>query len=269
MLNYLTLPASLTLSLSLLLCPSMASAEIYSWTDESGNTVYSDQKTSSKAKQTAPSSRVNYFKPVAPNQTLNSEAVKTQSPQPQLLNSEQVTSEQDTSTREAALTEQECLQRYKKSCNEVTNWQQKAKADCGNAPRCSDAEYLDRKYRPRTTEEVLAIAHRAANRNNRMDDDISRFLNKKYTSVCENQAQTYCANQRSKQCLSQLKTACSDPRSLKDVFQRYDELSVVEKQQIIEEAKKMALANGGSTLDYNKVLNSLIDILVSQALLGL
>ncbi len=254
------------LMLSLLISMSFYSssyADVYRWKDADGNTVYSDKKPSDSAQPEQPRSNVNYY--AAPkksdDQPQSTEAL------PPLVALEAV--EEEASETEAGLTEVECQQSYKKSCDEVVNWKQHAKAECGDDPRCDDEDYLDRKYRPRSQEELITIANRAAIRNNRIDDQIDLFLKKKYSSYCEDQAEMYCQNQRISNCENKMELMCEDPRGLEDIFARYNNLSAVEKQAIIEKAKQIALSNNNSAVDFDKLISSLVDILISQALLGL
>ncbi len=265
-----TTGTALTLCLMLLVAAT-ARAEIYRWTDAQGNTVYSDQKTSEDAASAEPDSdKVNYYSPPVK---------KSASPpagEPETLATlEAVETPAETHEGEAkgdtddALTEAECQEEYGRSCDEVVNWKEKALEDCGDDPRCDDPEYLERKYRPRTRDELLAIARRAAIRNGNAEDDIARFLRRKYSNYCDNQAEAYCQQQRSRQCRQQMRQQCEDPRGLEEVLARYDNLSPAEKQRVIKKAKEMALASGKDSLDWDQMAASLIEILVSQAMMGL
>ncbi len=263
MTNTLTKICRLSL-ISYLWLSTAAYAEIYSWTDDAGNVIYSDQKASNKAKATQPSANVSYYSAVKPATAQRQEA-------PSALGELATLSveEESSDSSPAPLSEKECQQQYRRSCDEVVNWQKHAVEKCGNDSRCKDAGFLERKYRPRTTEEVLAIARRSASRNNLLDKRITQFLNKKYTRHCESQAAMYCQKNRSRQCEANMLRYCKDPRSLEDVFRRYDNLSIIERQQIIAKAKQLAIANGDSALDYEKMLVSIVDILISQALMGI
>jgi hypothetical protein len=241
---------------------SLASAEVYSWKDKSGNTVYSDQKPSAHAQPSPPSSQVNYYD--AETATKDSHTAE-----PAALNAEIAQTPKDSEPKTQRLSEQQCQQQYRRSCDEVYNWQQYAREACGNDSRCADEDYLERKYRPHSNEELLAVAHRAAARNNMMDKKIAQYLSKKYSNYCKNQATMYCHNNRSNQCKQQLLSYCKDPRGLDEIFERYDNLSNAEKQAIIDKAKAMAVARGDNQLDYDQVVASLIDLLISEAMMGI
>ena len=259
----------LALMLGALLPCALVNAEIYSWIDEHGNTIYSDQKPSAQAKPTKPSASVNYYtaKPVN-----NKQQAQPRPSSPLSILSAEQEAEADAGageTDEPALTEEQCQRQYRRSCDEVINWLQYARQACGDDPRCDDEDFLDRKYRPRTNEELVAIANRAAVRNKMIDKEIEQFLTKKYSNYCQNHAAAVCQKKRGKNCVKQVISYCKDPRSLKDIFQRYDNLSLFEKRQIIDKAKKMSLANGDEKLDIEKILGNLLEILVTQAVMGI
>ncbi len=262
MLKIPSLQRCLTLSLTCIVLSSTAAlADVYSWKDSDGSTVYSDQKTSGKAKSTATSSSVNYYtppvsKPKQQSPTL-SEPLAT------------LSIEEDEPEGEAELTEQQCQQQYNLDCDSVKNWRRHALERCGDDSRCEDPEFLDKKYRPRTVEEMQAIARRSAVRNNLQDKKIAQFLTRKYSNYCENQAELYCRSQRSASCDAKMRSYCDDPRGLDDIFARYDNLTPNEKQQIIAKAKQLAMEGGENQLDYEAIAAALIDILIQQALLGI
>jgi hypothetical protein len=166
-------------------------------------------------------------------------------------------------------TEQQCQQNYNRSCEQISNWQTYAKEQCGSDERCQDPDFLERKYRPRSNEELREIALRAAVRNNNQQQKIALFLTKKYTNYCENQAEMLCRNKLASNCEATMQFYCEDPRDLNDIFRKYDNLSAIEKQAIINKAKQLATASGDQQLDYEQVLASLIEILISQAMLGI
>ncbi len=258
-------PLHLTLSLSLscmLLTSTAALAEVYSWKNSEGSTVYSDQKTSGDAKSTQSGSTINYYTPppVKPKQ-------QTKTPDESLAVLSIAEDEPDKQSTE--LTEQQCQQQYELSCDRVNNWRRYALEQCGDDARCEDPEFLDNKYRPRTIEEMREIARRSAVRNNLQDKKIAQFLTRKYSNYCENQAELYCRNQRSASCDAKMRSYCDDPRGLEDIFARYDNLTPNEKQQIIAKAKQLAMEGGENQLDYEAIVAALIDILIQQALLGI
>lgn len=243
-------------------------AEIYSWTDASGNTVYSDQKTDPKAQATQPKNNVSFYK--APK-------VKQSQPEPDAkmmvltdVSAEtEAESEAQSSVNTETMTEQQCQEQYQRSCEKVSNWRDYAVEACGNDSRCSDEDFLERKYRPRSVEELREIAKRAGIRNNLQAKKISDFLTKKYTNYCEQQAQLYCNGRSGSQCNAQLESYCEDPRTLGDMFSRYHNLTAAEKKVIIEKATALAAANANNTLNYQRALLEIIDLLLTKATLGI
>lgn len=252
----------------LLLLASIASADIYRWSDDEGNVRYSDQKPTENAQPVTPSGAINSYRP-APA------AAGKKPPETATLSTLSAATEQTppataaSSDGLAPLTEQQCQQDYNRSCEEISNWREAAEQRCGDDPRCADEDFLERKYRPRSNEELRQIALRAAIRNNRHDKKIALFLTKKYTSYCQDQAALLCKNKLSNRCVATMRYYCEDPRDLQDIFNQYDNLNANEKRAIINKAKSLAMANGNSTLDYEQMLASLIEILVSQAMLGI
>lgn len=240
-------------------------AEIYRWQDENGNTVYSDKHSSDKAHSAPTSDRpVNYF--TAAN-TMDKPAKANADTSAALATLEAVDDGDEDKVK--PLTEAQCQQLYQRSCDQVHNWQTYARKACGTDSRCDDPAFLDRKYRPRTIEELREIARRSAARNNRNDDNIEEFLKKKYSNYCANQSAMYCRQQRRSHCMDMVKTYCQDPRGLDDILAKYDNLSPAEKKQIIEKAKAMVTANGDNALSYDQMISSLIDILISQVAMGI
>lgn len=249
-----------------------ASAEIYSWKNDAGNTVYSDQHRSGQAITETSTNSSNYYSPkpnrekMDPVSETTGLTVKTSEAKEQHLATLSATTDQERLVQ--AMTESECQQLYRLSCDRVVNWKEYATDACGDDSRCLDDDFLDKKYRPRTTEEMRKIAQRAAIRNNLQDDKIALFLTKKYSNYCANQALMYCQNKRDTQCAATMRSYCDDNRNLKDIFQNYDDLSALEKQKIISRAKSLAMSSGANQLDYEQIVASLIELLISQALLG-
>lgn len=241
-------------------------ADIYSWKDADGNTVYSDQKPSADAKPSTSGSPVNYYTADKPEPRADNEAVAATNTLATLSNEDDSAEERRANKLKK---EQDCQDNYRSNCDRVDNWEQYAREACGSDSRCNDPAYLDKKYRPRSNEELQAIARRAGVRNNLHEKKIALFLNKKYTNYCANQAAMVCRNNRDAKCDARIRHYCEDPRGLADIFNQYDHLSMLEKQQIIAKAKKMAMANGGESADYEKLISSLIEILISQAMMGL
>lgn len=252
------------------LVSGFASADIYSWKNASGNTVYSDQRGRGKVITETTTNSTDYY-----SVTHENRADRTVSQHPgSTADSEQqhlatITSSTDLQQSPPTLTESECQQQYQLSCERVNNWKTYAIEACGDQERCGDDAFLDRKYRPRSIEEMQTIANRSAIRNNLQERKIALFLTKKYTNYCANQAAMVCQNRKDAQCAATLRSYCDDDRDLKDIFQRYDNLTALEKQQIIRQAKALAAAGGENQLGYGQIVASLIELLISQASLGL
>jgi hypothetical protein len=259
------LKKNLILSIGFFLSVTAVQAEVSSWKDASGNIIYSDQKPSAEAKPQGKSSAINSYHHADTIKQKNPITKITPSESLSVITAEEVPQEE----AEPVLTEQYCQSNYNRSCDEVSNWESYAKEQCGSDPRCEDPDFLDRKYRPRSNEEIKEIALRAAIRNNNQDQKIAMFLRKKYTNYCQNQAEMLCRNKISRNCQATMKAYCDDPRDINDIFNRYDNLSAAEKRAVIAKAKKLALASGDQQLDYDQLLVSLIEILVSQATLGI
>ncbi|MEH6558704.1 MAG: DUF4124 domain-containing protein [Oceanicoccus sp.] len=250
-----------------------ASAEIYSWKNNAGNTVYSDQHRSGQAITETSTNSSDYYSAKPDRKTTDSVAetteltAKTSRLKQQHLATLSAVANQDSVVQ--AMTESECQQLYGISCDRVVNWKEYATDACDDDSRCLDDDFLDKKYRPRTILEMQKIAQRAAIRNNLQDDKIALFLTKKYSNYCANQALMYCQNKRDTQCAATMRSYCDDNRNLKDIFQNYDNLSALEKQKIVNRAKSLAMSSGANQLDYEQIVASLIELLISQALLGL
>ena len=248
--------------LCLMLACTAAHADVYSWKDSDGSTVYSDQKTSDQAKPAKAGSTINYYTP--PPSKPKQASTPLEEPLAVLS-----IAEDEPQASKAELTEQQCQQQYSLDCDHVKNWRRYAIERCGDDSRCEDPDFLEKKYRPRSIEEMQAIARRSAARNNLQGKKIAQFLTRKYSNYCENQAELYCTSQRSASCGAQMRSYCDDPRGLDDIFARYDNLTPNEKQQIIAQAKQLAMEGGENQLDYEAIAVALIDLLIQQALLGI
>lgn len=251
-----------------------ANAEIYNWKNASGNTVYSDQHRSGQAMAKTSTNSTNHYSATGNGKPTEISSHTIEPVVAKIVGSTQqhlaaLSAATDKDSLAPAMTENECQQHYRLSCDRVNNWKQYATDACGDDSRCLDDDFLDKKYRPRTIEEMQTIARRSAIRNNLQDKKIALFLTKKYSNYCANQAAMYCQNKRDTQCAATMRSYCDDSRELKDIFQRYDNLSTIEKQEIISQAKSMTMSNGNNQLDYDQIVASLIELLVSQALLGL
>lgn len=243
-------------------------AEIYSWKDADGNTVYSDQKTSANAQPSSNANTVNYYTAKKTKPATDSQPSVTTNTLATLSNEDDSPEQRQADSREK---EQACQDNYRSNCDKVENWEHYAREACGSDSRCNDPAYLDKKYRPRSNEELQAIARRAAIRNNLHEKKIARFLQKKYTNYCDEQAALVCRGDGNdnKRCNKKIRNYCEDPRGLADIFKQYDHLSKQERQQVIAKAKELAGANKNNAQDYQKLIISMIDILISQAAMGI
>ena len=258
------MPKIFTFITAISLCWSIAiQADVYRSQDADGNITYSDQKPSENATPSRSDNSINYF---TPPKIPEKKPARQPASTPETLSTLEAVADQDS---EEKMTEQECQELYATSCDKIENWMKYAIEQCGDDSRCSDPAFLEKKYRPRSIKEMQAIARRAGARNNLQDKKISQFLQRKYGNQCEVQAQQYCRTQRSRNCSAQIQAFCNDPRGLDDIFARYDNLTVQEREQIIAEAKALALANGDDPTNYDKLIAGLIDILISQALMGI
>lgn len=245
--------------------PIVAHADIYSSKDERGNSVFSDQN-SSTSKTIKSSGTANYYTPVTVLKTVK---LSPKQPLPtgesQFSAGRQADVESDRGNT-GARTEAECQREYSLSCDKIVNWKKHAITSCGNDSRCEDEEYLTRKYKPLPTQALLKIARRSAIRNNRDDDEITQFLKRKYTNYCENQASMTCSNDSD--CNQKVLNTCKDPRSIEDIFSKYNNLTVSEKKKIIAQARALAMSNDANQQSYNKKIADLLSLLVTRTLLG-
>lgn len=248
-------------ALALLLCLGGTShAEVYSWVDDSGNTVFSDQKPSkgqNKPVANKPSSTVNYYQPQRPVMPVL-EVVKEPS---DAAFSVETTDKNDKKQWD----EKECQKVYGLDCDAVYNWHQQAVEACGRDKRCKDEGFLSRKYQPLTLEEKHKRTLRSSARNNRDDREIRQFLMRKYTPYCKQQAKQYCDYQRQGGgCFDKMENACQDPRSLSQLLTQYN-LTVQEKKLIIDKAKSLIALQ--QQKEINETISSIIDLIKLQAML--
>ncbi|MGK0500211.1 MAG: hypothetical protein ACJAYG_001858 [Oceanicoccus sp.] len=262
----MTMLNKISVILALLITASWSQAEVYSYQDDNGNTVYSDKKPSENARPSKSSASVNYFN----DSSAKPKQIQSLPTLEAFNDAIASTSESDNKGEdlEPAMTEALCQQQYSRSCDKVENWLEYAKQDCRDDSRCDDLDYLERKYRPRSNAEIQKISRRAATRNNLAEKKIALFLQKRYTNYCADQAAMYCKSYDN-QCSNRMLSYCKDPRGLADIFQKYDNLSPLEKQQIIAKAKEMTIRSGMDDMDYEKLVAGLIDILISQAMMGI
>lgn len=247
-------------------CPTIAVADIYSSTDERGNSVFSDQN-SSVSTTVKPSGTANYYTPIKVLKTVKLSPKKAQPTREAQFSAEGQSSVQDAQDNSKLRSESECQREYSLSCDKIVNWKKYAVTSCGDDSRCDSEEYLTRKYKPLPTQALLNIARRAAIRNNRDDDEITHFLKRKYTNYCENQATMTCSNDDS--CSQKVLNTCKDPRSIDDIFSKYNNLSVAEKKKIISQAQALAMSNDANQQSYKKRIADLLSLLVTRTLLGL
>lgn len=245
---------------TLLLCLSGTNyAEVYSWVDDSGNTVFSDQKSSSGANKTVErnsSATVNYYQPQQPTMPVL-EVVEDELP---IFSVEPISKR-----KQKQLNEAQCQETYGLDCDAVINWRQHAIEACGSNARCKDEEFLIRKYKPLTLAEKHQRTLRGAARHNRDEREIRQFLIRKYTPYCQQQAKQYCDYQRQGgNCIEKMENVCLDPRSLSQLLTQYN-LSVFEKEQIITKAK--ALITLQQEKDINETITTIIDLIKLQAML--
>ncbi len=253
-----------------IICPIIAVADIYSSKNEQGNIVYSDQKSPGDSQISKPSGNASYYTPVKILKTVKlspeqpSSSKEGQGSTGELLGrgSPPVTANKGL----AGLTEPECQREYSRSCDQLVNWKKYAIESCGDDSRCEDDDYLTRKFKPVTTEELLSIARRAAVRNNREDEEITNFLKRKYTNYCNRQASLSCRDDEI--CNQKILNTCKDPRSLEDIFSKYNNLNILEKEQIISQAQVLAMSNGANEQSYNKKIVDLLSLLLTRTLLG-
>jgi len=258
-----------------------ANADIYRSTDSQGNTLFSDQKPSIDAEAEPTPAAINAYSPPMPvkkipkqPQTGSSatsagaaylDTQKNKSASATAKASEGLDAAEN--TVDTSWTEAQCQQRYGHSCERIVHWRKYALAACGSDPRCSDEQYLARKYQPVTRERLQQVARSAAIRNNRQDDEISEFLRRKYTNYCNHQSTMSCKHNN--QCQQSVLDACSDPRSLEQLFAHYQGLTPVEKQDIITRAKALSVDGGNNSASYQQRLGDLLSLLMKQALLGI
>lgn len=252
-------------------------AQVYQWKGDDGSTVFSDQKTSREAVDATPDpARVNYYpgdRSAEPDASLPKLEVVEDVYFIQPTDSKKQT-QNDSTLTEAKLTEAECQDIYGLNCDRVFNWKKYALKACGNDPRCKDEAFLDRKYRPRTKEEINTVARRAGIRKNNARDEIRHYLWRRYTNFCANQTVTYCkANYTTgsavRQCVKQLEANCREPRGIEEMLDQYEQLSQAEQKAILREAKAMALSRHDNDLNYAQLLDRMVDLMLAASALGL
>lgn len=257
-----------------------ASADIYRQVDAEGNTVFTDQRPAD-----AESAARHSYQPAA---SLNSYTPPAQ-PSPDAVDNAAVddTALDDTNARakthstaataanekgekieEAApeRSEADCQREYRTDCDHVDNWRDYAIADCTDDPRCADPDFLDRKYRPRSTEELAAIARSSSVRENRLEEELNLYLKKRYTKFCPDLAARSCYQQVDRrQCEKSAEERCRDKRTLAQVLAEHDYLTPAQRIAVIKKAKEMALEQ--KLVDSKEILADMVEILLTAAAL--
>lgn len=261
-----------------MLCINCANGQIYSWTDEQGNTVYSDEKPLHGTKTIATPKITNSYSAEAAFKNISSKTIapKTIAPKTIKLSPDESfdgafsnitsTNNANSDNSEPSWNEEKCQEVYAQGCEKVFNWKKYAIQSCDNDRRCDDDKYLERKYKPVPIKQLQLIARRAAIRKNRQGEEISKFLRQKYTGYCENHAALTCNNDNN--CNQTILEACKDPRSLEDIFYQYNRLTPEDKINIIAQARALSNSDGANRPFYNKKLTDLLSLLVTRTLLG-
>lgn len=248
--------------LSLSLLSLTLQAEIYSWVDEQGNRIYSDQKPGSEHNSTTVNSSgsVNYYQPqtrdknTADNKPAEvKETISVQSTQ---------TSARDEAQDDGVMTEEKCQEIYGLSCDRVFNWKTYALEKCGSDDRCEDAGFLERKYKPLAIAELQRRANLAGARRNSQEKKLIKFLRNKYSDQCDNQVKAYCRRKpNSKACDAVMIQVCEDDRSLEEMLARYDDLTPIQKQRVLALADELE-----PSIDWQQATRLLGDIVELIAL---
>ncbi len=256
------------LLLSLLLSlPALALAEIYSWVDDSGNRVYSDQKPASGEHQSLSADRaaVNYYQPSARSSrqpTASNKAAAT------VLHAEHSTADDD-GEQDSAMSEQQCQQDYGLSCERIANWQHYAREACGDDPRCDDASFLARKYQPVPLAQLRRQAQRIAAKRSRDREAIELFIRQRYSDYCEQRKAQLCrkggAFGNPASCEQQLAQYCEQDGELEDLLARHPELTPLEKQRYLALADKLQAEQQWEELQ--QLLQQLLEVALTQAAL--
>lgn len=252
--------AFLLLSISLL--SLNLPAEIYSWVDEQGNRMYSDQKPAAGQESTIvqDSGTANYFKPQPSQKITSNPATEQQTESHALLSSQSI--DDSSSDSEKAMTEPYCQETYQLPCDRVVNWEEYAIADCDNDDRCEDPGFLERKYKPLPIAEIQRRANSAGARRNAQERKLMKYLRNKYSDQCENQIEAYCRRKPdSRACELTMIQVCEDDRTLEEMLARYNNLSPTQKRRVLALADEMSPA-----VDWEQATRILGDIIELIAL---
>jgi hypothetical protein len=226
--------------LSICLLSLSLQAQIYSWVDEQGNRMYSDQKPASGQDSTTvkDSGTANYFEPLSSDET-------TPSPTKQQTESHSLQSSHSNAESspgaENVMTEQYCQEIYQLPCDRVVNWEKYALADCDNDDRCEDSGFLERKYKPLAIADIQRRANSAGARRNAQERKLMKYLRNKYSDQCENQVEAYCSRKPdSRACDVTMIQVCEDDRTLEEMLARYNNLSPTQKRRVLAMADEMS-----------------------------
>ena len=255
-----TIRAFILLSISLL--SLSLQAQIYSWVDEQGNRIYSDQKPAAGQDATTvnDSGTVNYFQPQPSQQPIQRPVTKQQT---ESLSLQSNHSKADSSSgTEKLMTEPYCQEIYQLPCDRVLNWKKYALADCDNDDRCEDPGFLERKYKPLPVAEIQRRANSAGARRNAQERKLMKYLRNKYSDQCENQIEAYCRRKPdSRACEVTMIQVCEDDRTLEEMLARYNNLSPAQKRRVLALADEMS-----PTIDWEQATRILGDIIELIAL---
>jgi hypothetical protein len=248
----------------LILTSSCCLAEIYSWVDEQGNRVYSDQNTDGQRKKISTKQAVNYYN--APTIQHHSDSKTAEIETDAIFSSESADS--NTSNNNEELSEQDCWNLYRLSCDRVIHWRKYAVKACSSDPRCEDDAFLERKYKPVAVAKLRALAQRNAARRNRQHDDIELFLRQRYTNYCETQEEQIC-NQKSTihqaaVCKKIIERGCEQDLDIEALLSQYDDLTPAQKQHFIRKAE--LYNNQQRAQDLGQLLDNVLDTLITSAL---
>jgi hypothetical protein len=245
-------------------CSQTVNAEIYSWIDDNGTRIYTDQNpdgTQDKQIELDKNS-VNYV----PAPSTPKPAILPKVTTPNIMAAE---SKADAMADSDTMTEDQCQKTYRLSCDDVLNWQQHAMEQCQNDSRCSDPAFLERKYKPVPIADQLALAQRNAARRNRQQEKIELFIRQRYSDYCAVRQQQVCDTKNSdkeEQCKRQVEQFCSQDGDLDDILAKYDDLTPVQKQRYYQQAKQLQSQQRWQDLEH--LLENLFDSLLLGSVSG-
>lgn len=246
--------------LSVSLASFSLEAEIYSWTDEQGNRIYSDKNPGSSQAATTvqENNSVNYYQPDA---ALTKSKTSAENTPAVILDSAQASSKENIS-EEVTMTEGDCEKTYGLPCDRIVNWKDYALSACNNDDRCDDEDFLERKYKPLPIAEIQKRANNAGARRNAQEKKLVKYLKLKYTDQCEDQVTAYCDRMAdSRSCKNTMMQTCEDDRSLEQMLALYDNLSPTQKKRVLAMADEMS-----PSIDWQQATRILSDIIQLIAL---